>query len=96
MSVALRGAAVAGLVSSLIRVQWLVSTLGGERLAALFAVLPAVANGSLMASQLFHPVRPPEARRYVEPAREERQGTLALPLHTVFATGYYRFCGGPF
>jgi hypothetical protein len=34
VSVALGGAAVGGLVGSLIRVQWLVSTLGGECLAA--------------------------------------------------------------
>jgi hypothetical protein len=44
VTVALRGAAVGGLVGSLIRVQWLVSTPGGECLAAMFVVLLAVAK----------------------------------------------------
>jgi hypothetical protein len=44
LSVARRRAAVGGLVGGLIRLQWLVSTLGGECLAAMFVVLPAVAK----------------------------------------------------
>jgi hypothetical protein len=38
------------LVGSLIKVHWLVSTLGGECLAAMFVVLPAVADPEMVRS----------------------------------------------
>jgi hypothetical protein len=42
VNVALRGAAVGGLVGNLIRVQWMVSTPGGECLAASWLVADVV------------------------------------------------------
>jgi hypothetical protein len=48
VTVALREAAVGGLVGSLIRLQLLVSTLGGECLAAIFVALRAVADREMV------------------------------------------------